>query len=381
MVLSKFFKFTIMIKYLSALLIILVFSFSNGNAQTTTYTIEGDVIEAKNSELIPSTNVFLVGTTLGTQADSKGHFVIKNVTSGNYQLVASMVGFQTFSQKITVSNKKVTINISMLEDVKSLDEVKVVGERDKAWEKRYKVFEREFLGNNFDKKEVKILNKEVLDFHYKEGLLSANAEQPLVIENKTLGYKITYILKGFEKNKTKTYYKGIPRYEQLIPKNIEEERAWEKNRKNAYKGSLSHFLKSLLDDRLEQEGFDAHFVNPNFVKKANRRILFYELSDRNVPLRPKEIIQKNNDEPLLYRLLWTYPLEVVYNKQSAGMPVFSDAPHPYTLLVPLNTIFVTDNGNLLDPYAVEIRGKMGELGYADLLPLDYLVSNENSDLK
>jgi CarboxypepD_reg-like domain len=381
MVLSKFFKFTIMIKYLSALLIILVFSFSNGNAQTTTYTIEGDVIEAKNSELIPSTNVFLVGTTLGTQADSKGHFVIKNVTSGNYQLVASMVGFQTFSQKITVSNKKITINISMLEDVKSLDEVKVVGERDKAWEKRYKVFEREFLGNNFDKKEVKILNKEVLDFHYKEGLLSANAEQPLVIENKTLGYKITYILKGFEKNKTKTYYKGIPRYEQLIPKNIEEERAWEKNRKNAYKGSLSHFLKSLLDDRLEQEGFDAHFVNPNFVKKANRRILFYELSDRNVPLRPKEIIQKNNDEPFLYRLLWTYPLEVVYNKQGAGMPVFSDAPHPYTLLVPLNTIFVTDNGNLLDPYAVEIRGKMGELGYADLLPLDYLVSNENSDLK
>jgi hypothetical protein len=365
-------------KNLSTLFLILALSFSKGQAQTTTYTIEGDVVEAKNTEAIPSANVFLEGTTIGTQSDSKGHFIIKNITSGNYQLAASMVGFQTFSQKIMVSANNITVKISMLEDVKSLEEVKVSGERDRIWEKQFKVFEKEFLGSYFDKKEVKIINKEVLDFQFKEGELSANATQPLVIENKALGYKITYILKGFEKNKTKTYFKGIPRYEKLISKNIEEERAWEKNRQIAYKGSLMHFLKSLLEDNLEEEGFDAHFVNPNFVKKTSGRILFYELSERNVPLRPKEIIQKINEQPLLYRLLWTYPLEVVYKKQRAGMSVFPDAPHPYTLLVPLNTIFVTDNGNLLDPYSVEIRGKMGELGYADLLPLDYVLPQKNN---
>jgi CarboxypepD_reg-like domain len=370
-----------MIKYLSALFIISVLSSSKGQAQTTFYVVEGDIVEAKNAESIPSANVFFVGTTLGTQADSKGHFIIKNVPSGKYQLAVSMVGFQIHLQKIDVSNKTINLKISLLEDIKSLDEIKVIGERDKTWEKQYKVFEKEFLGNNFDKKEVKILNKEVIDFQYKEGVLSANATAPLVIDNKTLGYKITYILKGFEKNKTKTYYKGIPRYELLVPKDTDEEKNWFKNRRNAYKGSLAHFLKSLLEDKLEQEGFDAHFVNPNFVKKTPGRIMFYEFSDRNVPLRPKEIIQKINDEPLLYRLLWTYPLEVVYNKQRVGIPVFSDAPYPYTLLAPLNTIFVTDNGNLLDPYSVEIRGKMGELGNADLLPLDFVLPLQNGDFK
>jgi hypothetical protein len=381
MVLSKFFKFTIMIKYLSALFIILVFSFSNGNAQTTTYTIEGDVVEAKNSESIPSTNVFLVGTTLGAQADSKGHFIIKKVPPGNYQLATSMVGFVTYLQTIIVLNKDLKIEISLEEDVKSLDEVKVVGERDKNWEKLFKAFEKNFLGNHFDKKEVKILNKEVIDLEYKEGLLSASAKDPLVIENKTLGYKITFILQAFGKNKSKTYFKGIPRYEELIPENTEEEKKWDKNRRSAYYGSLPHFFKSLLEDKLEQEGFDAHFVNPNFVKKANQRILFYELSDRTVPLRPKEIIQKINDTSILYRMLWTYPLEIVYKKDWVAIPVFPDAPYPYTLLVPLNIVFVGESGNLLDPYSVEIRGKMGELGYSDILPLDYVVPKPQNDLK
>ena len=369
-----------MTKYIFSLFIISLFYF-NAKAQTTTYSIEGDVVETKNAESIPSANVFLEGTTLGTQSDSKGHFIIKNIPAGNYRLIASMVGFQTYSLKILVSNKDLNIKISLIEDVKSLQEVKVIGERDKTWEKQYKVFEREFLGYNFDKKDVKILNMEVIDFQYKEGVLKANAIQPIVIENKTLGYKITYILKGFERNKINTSYKGIPRYEKLIPKNIEEEKTWNKNRESAYKGSLTHFLKALLDDKLSNEGFDAHFVNPYFVKNKLFKIMFYDLSDRTLPLHPTDIIQKINDAPLLYKLQWTYPLEVVYNKQRVGVPTFADAPYPYSFLLPLSTIFVTDNGNLLDPYSVEIRGKMSELGYADLLPLDYVLPQKNMNLK
>ncbi len=370
-----------MFKYLLVLFSIIALCFSNGHAQSTLYLIEGDVIETKNAESVPSANVFLEGTTLGTQSDSQGHFVIKNIPAGNYQLAASMVGFQTYSQKILVSNKNLILKISLVEDVKSLEEVKVVGERDKNWEKQYKVFEREFLGNNFDKKEVKILNKEVLDFQYKQGVFKASAIKPIVIENKTLGYKITYILKGFEKNKYHSSYKGIPRYEKLIPANSEQEKLWDNNRQNAYKGSITHFLKALLDDKLVSEGFDAHFVNPHYVKNTPFKLMFYELSDRTLPLHPKEIIQKINEEPLVYRLTWKYPLEVVYNKQQERSPIFSDAPHPYSFLKPLNTIFITHDGNLLDPYSVEIRGKMGEFGYADLLPLDYILPNENIELR
>lgn len=50
-------------------------------------------------------------------------------------------------------------------------------------------------------------------------------------------------------------YKGVASFKELLPKNKKEKKEWIKNRLIAYKGSQRHFLKSLCEDRLEEEDF------------------------------------------------------------------------------------------------------------------------------
>lgn len=52
-------------------------------------------------------------------------------------------------------------------------------------------------------------------------------------------------------------------------------------------------------------------------------------------------------------------------------PIFIDAPYPYTILIPKGLIQVTNTGDIMNPYSIEMRGDMGKIGMAELLPLDF----------
>ncbi|MFD1145475.1 TonB-dependent receptor [Larkinella insperata] len=85
--------------------------------------VTGRVVD-ENNQPIPSVTVLLKGTTsTGTVTDVDGRFSL-NVPDGNAVLVFSSIGFQ--SQEITVNNRT-SINVSMRPDIKSLNEVVVVG--------------------------------------------------------------------------------------------------------------------------------------------------------------------------------------------------------------------------------------------------------------
>ena len=56
------------------------------------YQLTGSVVE-KGNVSIPGASVFIEGTTIGTQADANGHYVLKNIPTGRHRLVASMVGY------------------------------------------------------------------------------------------------------------------------------------------------------------------------------------------------------------------------------------------------------------------------------------------------
>ncbi len=94
-----------------------------------------------------------------------------------------------------------------------------------------RIFERAFLGDNYNKKEVIILNKEVVDFEENEDRFIALASAPLIIENKSLGYKITYTLDRLEKTNQLPSFRGLGRYEFLKALNPKEQNRWEENRK------------------------------------------------------------------------------------------------------------------------------------------------------
>jgi hypothetical protein len=63
-------------------------------ALAQTGSISGTVQDQVSKEPLPSTNVQLLGTTLGASTNIEGKFTIPNVPVGTYQLRASIVGYQ-----------------------------------------------------------------------------------------------------------------------------------------------------------------------------------------------------------------------------------------------------------------------------------------------
>ncbi|HEY4787509.1 MAG TPA: TonB-dependent receptor [Bacteroidales bacterium] len=89
-------------------------------AQTT---VKGVVSDAKTGEPLPGVSVALEGTSSGTITDIDGKFSI-SVPSENSVLVFSYVGYN--SEKIVAGGKS-EINVSLVADIKTLDEVVVIG--------------------------------------------------------------------------------------------------------------------------------------------------------------------------------------------------------------------------------------------------------------
>ena len=85
--------------------------------------VEGVVVDASNGQTLPGVNVREKGTSRGTVTDIDGKFQME-VRDGNPVLVFSFIGYE--SQEVEVGNRS-KIEISLQPDIKSLEEVVVVG--------------------------------------------------------------------------------------------------------------------------------------------------------------------------------------------------------------------------------------------------------------
>jgi Fe(3+) dicitrate transport protein len=61
--------------------------------------ISGTILDEKKQPLA-GVSVHLQGTVRGVQSDRTGTYILKDIPAGDYQLVVSLVGFQTYSQEI-----------------------------------------------------------------------------------------------------------------------------------------------------------------------------------------------------------------------------------------------------------------------------------------
>ncbi len=109
-------------------LIIITLFCSIGAFAQTNFSITGTV----SSEGMPLkfASIYLKGTAKGSTSDASGNYMINNVSPGDYTLIASSVGFSTKSINITITDKKLTVNL-ILDSGDSLDEVVITGTRTK----------------------------------------------------------------------------------------------------------------------------------------------------------------------------------------------------------------------------------------------------------
>ncbi|MGB3588171.1 MAG: TonB-dependent receptor [Tunicatimonas sp.] len=85
-------------------------------------SVSGQVTDPNNSEGLPGVNVLEKGTTNGTVTDIDGNYSIS--VADDASLIFSSIGYTT--QEVSVNGRS-NIDISLLEDVQSLEEIVVVG--------------------------------------------------------------------------------------------------------------------------------------------------------------------------------------------------------------------------------------------------------------
>lgn len=85
--------------------------------------VSGKVTDSTTGEPLPGVSILVEGTTLGVATDMGGNFSI-DLPSANSVLIFSYIGYN--SEKVSVDGKS-TLNVSLIPDVKSLDEVVVIG--------------------------------------------------------------------------------------------------------------------------------------------------------------------------------------------------------------------------------------------------------------
>jgi len=235
--------------------------------------ISGRVLDQADTKPVADASVFLSNSSVGTKAANDGTFNLKNVKPGKYELIVSIVGFEKYNQTIIVDNSNVTLrDILIFPKTILLNEVRIKLVTDADREKYYDWFKDEFLGTSALAEECKIVNPEILDLDYDEKtkILTASSPDFLEIENDALGYNIKYLLKKFKLNsspsaKFRLDYEGSVLFEEMKGTPSQEKR-WQKRRQEVYEGSMMHFLRSALNDQIEQEGFRAlrleKYVNP-----------------------------------------------------------------------------------------------------------------------
>lgn len=101
--------------------------------KTSDANVYGHILDAKSSQHIPYVVISLKGTTYATGADATGHYYMKNLPEGTYNLVAEAIGYKTVEKSVKlVNNKNVEVNFTMQEEALSMNDVVVSATRNET---------------------------------------------------------------------------------------------------------------------------------------------------------------------------------------------------------------------------------------------------------
>jgi iron complex outermembrane receptor protein len=104
---------------------ILFFLISTNLLFAQTYSIKGKVVDSR-LEPIPGVNVTLLNTNFGAATDEEGDYEILNLSSGNYSIEFSAIGYEKFKRdNVIIKNASVVVNVTLMESVILTDEVLV----------------------------------------------------------------------------------------------------------------------------------------------------------------------------------------------------------------------------------------------------------------
>ncbi len=352
-------------KFKFYLLFLVVIYMGKLQAQTIVTGIVTDSLKVP----VPFASVYLSKTTIGNMTNKDGAYSLTIPQNGEYEMIASCIGYQSKTNTIYADGKPRTINIQLPQELVRLDEV-TVQTKDKNRIKNYTEFTKLFLGQSINALNCRILNTEDL-YLRKEAqteIIKGHSLKPLQIENRSLGYKISYELTDFTYDAKSGFLKfsGNPYFRQL-PGTAKENKKWIQHRLRSYYGSKMHFLRSLFSDSLNREDFKVSNFEVEITKdKAGRQ-------NQNIKPVPENslMVTKQTEFMTLYSVK---PLLVAYydNKPELSTELIGFEPREYQSTVQFSKrLKVFQNGHMTDPYSVTWQGAMADERIADMLPDDF----------
>lgn len=342
-----------------------------------TYIVTGKILNAENGQPLQGASVFAQNTTLGTASDADGNFKLY-LPNGGYDLVVTFTGYNTDSKRVTTGdedNKNVVFQLKLRE--KEMADVTVVAtsEVKDGWEKYGSFFLDNFIGKTANSKNCSIKNPEILKFYFskRKNRLKVMAPEPLLIENKALGYTIKYALDSFtyEYATEVNLYSGFPLFEEMTAADEAQKTQWTTERQKAYKGSTLEFMRSVYNKQIKEQGFEVQFlvtVNEKqsaIALKDTYGALNYSKDDS---LQIVTILPNQNNVGILYNKEKPDEEYIKANPEEPGDFQFSMIGFK-----PKESISIEQNGYYYEQNDLTINGYWTRDKIADLLPYDYKV--------
>ncbi len=344
-------------------------------AQSTYYTVSGKVIDAATKTPMQSASVFAQNTTQGAATNAEGNFKIA-LPNGGYDLVITYSGYQTETKRITTADaadNNIVIELKLKE--KALEDVviKTSNEIKDGWQKYGDFFLENFIGKTTNSNLCSIKNSGALKFYFskKKNRLKVLADEPIEIVNEALGYNIKYTIDSFtyEYNTQLCLYTGYPLFTEMQTTDTAKQNTWAANRLKTYNGSLLHFMRSLYNKQLQQEGFEIQFLIKNNDKETALPLpnfygaLNYSKDDSTQTV---EILPNQNDVVVLYN---TQKPEQNY------LTANPDEPSKFQLsvlsFVPKESVIIEQNGYYFNQTDITVNQYLGWKKMADMLPYDF----------
>ncbi len=350
---------------------VLVFS------QTSYFTAYGKVINSQTKLPLQGASVFAQNTTLGTATDAEGNFRLR-LPDGGYNLVITFTGYNTESKRINNADAlDNNLYFELNQKEKEMADVAVVSSSEvkDGWDKYGSFFLDKFIGQTVNSAQCILKNKDAVKFYFskKRNRLKVLATEPLLLENQALGYTIKYSLDSFthEYNTQVSLYTGYPLFEEMQPADAAQQFKWAAARQQAYQGSMLHFMRSLYNKTLMEEGFEVQFV--------------VDINEKETSIPLKDFYgafnySKNDSTSLVEVKPNQLRVGVIYVKEKPAQKfinIYPEEPADFQFstltFLPNQSIGIEQNGYYFEQNDIAISAYWTWDKMADQLPYDYFV--------
>jgi hypothetical protein len=237
---------------------ILLFLFIIFSTTAFNQIIKGKVLDKTNKSAIEFASIYFSGTFVGTHPDQNGYFELDVSKNSSMPLTISALGYYSFTLTDFKTDKPYVIYLEP--KVFEIGEVVVTAKNKSNTRERYlRLFKQEFLGETPNARKCEITNENSIKFEYDHDgeTLKAYCSDPILVNNKALGYKVTYYLDKFEYSKKdhKMDLKGNLFFEEDLKTSKTETERFERVRESVYLRSRMHFFRAIWDNQLKSSGF------------------------------------------------------------------------------------------------------------------------------